>query len=293
MDFKIGSVRGRGGEIAAILCLALGAQAQVALDAPTDRWTAVVYPNSLHPDPYADQQTGSREGDLVGNLLHPAFYTLFDGAGTASPVDGTLAFRARIGADKNPAGFATALFVGMDADSDGDLDLFLGVNNSGSKDTVGLWAPGTGANTSPSTTTLQATPLSAYIPSAATYDWRAVSAAADPTASSFDLDGGGDTDRFLSFAVPFADVVGALSLQGISIDQNTHVRYVMATATQANSLNQDLNGVAGSVNSSMTWAQLGVASTPITPTGMLPEPSTALLILVGGLGMRIVQRRRA
>ena len=126
----------------------------------------------------------------------------------------------------------------------------------------------------------------------ASYRWEPVTAESDPLAGLYDIDGGGATDYFLSFAVPFADVVDQLYVRGITIDEATHVSYVMATATQANSLNQDLNGVKGSVNSPVTWADLGVASTPITATGQLPEPSTALLALVGVAGLRVLRRRR-
>ena len=45
------------------------------------------------------------------------------------------------------------------------------------------------------------------------------------------------------------------------------MRYVMGTATQANSFNQDLNGVNGGVNSSLTWADLGAITTPLNVTG--------------------------
>lgn len=256
--------------------VAVGA-ARAALDvaSPTTDWTGILYPGSVVPDPSNDQQTGSSEGDLVGNSTNASFYTKFDDAGTPSLVDGTLAFRARVGADKNPVGFATAVFVGLDADQDGALDLFLGVNNSGSSDHVGIWPPGAGANTSPNTTTIEA-PLITYAEASTNYDWRAVDATIDPTASSFDIDGGGDNDYFVSFSVPFSDVVALMAARGIVVDENTKMRYVMATATQANSLNQDLNGVNGSVNSSMTWSDLGVVSLPITASGEMSPTAVVL-----------------
>src|SRR5437764_9541980 len=39
--------------------------------------------------------------------------------------------------------------VGIDANHDGAIDLFLGVNNSGAANTVGIWNPGAGLNVSP------------------------------------------------------------------------------------------------------------------------------------------------
>lgn len=262
----------------------------VDIASPTTTWTPVLYANN-NPDPSKDQQTGSAEGDIVGNALNPSVYTTFGNAGTPSLTDGTLAFRIRIGADMSPGGFKTALFVGIDGNSDGALDLFLGINNSGAANTIGIWDPGSGLNVSPSTTTLVSTPLVSYAMTAANYSWTQVTATNDPKATSFDLDAGGPTepDFFLSYSIPFADIVAQLAANGIvGFNENSTMSYVVATATQANSLNQDLNGVAGSVNSSLTWSQLGVQSNAMTPAGVavVPEMESAfgiigLLVAVG------------
>ena len=291
--------------IVPLLCLgglvafALPAHASVVdLTAPTTSWTPILYSNN-NPDPSNDQQTGSPEGDIVGNAAHASAYTMFGDAGTSSLTDGTLGFRVRLGADTNPAGFKTALFVGIDANNDGKLDLFLGVNNSGSADTVGIWNPGTGANVSPSTTSMVATPLVSYTPTASNYYWSAVTATNDPSVGgATDLDGGGQNDFFLGFAIPFADIVSQLAAAGITFDQNSTLTYVIATATQANSLNQDLNGVAGSVNSSLTWSQLGVLSNPMTAAGLASVPEinptlwVGLLLVAAGLQRWFSQRAK-
>ena len=255
----------------------------VDITSPTTTWTPVLYANN-NPDPSKDQQTGSAEGDIVGNALNPSVFTTFGNGNTPSLIDGTLAFRIRIGADMSPAGFKTAVFVGIDGNSDGALDLFLGVNNSGAGGIIGIWDPGTGTNTSPSSTTIVSTPLASYTQAAANYSWMQVTATNDPNATSFDLDAGGPTepDFFLSYSIPFADVVAKLAANGITgFNENSTMSYVVATATQANSLNQDLNGVAGSVNSSLTWSQLGVQSNLMTPAGIavVPEMDSALGIV--------------
>src|SRR6266571_2187471 len=90
----------------------------------TTTWTPILYPNNNNPDPSNDQQTGSEEGDIVGNVAHPSVYTIFANAGTPSLTDGTLAFRIRVGADANPPGFKGAAFIGIDANGNGSLDLF-------------------------------------------------------------------------------------------------------------------------------------------------------------------------
>ena len=271
----------------------------VDLTAPTTSWTPILY-SSSNPDPSNDQQTGSSEGDIVGNAQHPSAYTMFGDGNTPSLTDGTLAFQIRLGADTSPSGFKTALFVGIDANNDGKLDLFLGVNNSGSADTVGIWNPGSGANVSPNTTSIVSTPLVSYTPTAANYAWRAVNTTNDPSVgSATDLDGGGQNDYFLGFAVPFSDVVAQLAAAGITFDQNSTLTYVIATATQANSLNQDLNGVGKNYDPSLTWSQLGVVSIPMTPGGVAPVPEVnpalwiGLLLLAATVQRRLSDRTRA
>jgi hypothetical protein len=266
------------------------AHAAVVVDvsAPTTAWTTITY-GSNAPDPSNDQQTGSSEGDIVGNAAHPSAYTQFGDAATPSTTDGTIGFRVRVGADVSPAGFKTALFVGIDANRDGALDLFVGVNNSGSADTIGIWNPGNGANISPNTTTIVSTPLVSYTQTALNYNWSAVSLTNDPTVgTATDLNGDGKNDYFLSFSVPFNDVVTQLSARGITgFDQNSPLSYVIATATQANSLNQDLNGVGGNYDANSSWSTLGVQSDGITPAGT-PVPETNVTIaglLVVGLAI--------
>ena len=106
----------------------------------------------------------------------------------------------------------------------------------------------------------------------------------DPSVgTATDLDGGGQVDYFLGFSLPFADVVNQLSLLGIAgFNQDSTLSYVIATATQANSLNQDLNGVDQNYDSALTWSQLGVLSDPMTPAGMavVPEVNGAVWIFL-------------
>ena len=266
----------------------------VEITSPSTTWTPVLYANN-NPDPSKDQQTGSAEGDIVGNALNPSVYTTFGNAGTPSLVDGTLAFRIRLGADVSPGGFKTAMFVGLDANSDGALDLFLGVNNSGAANTIGIWDPGAGLNISPSSTTIVSTPLVSYAITAANYSWTQVTATNDPKATSFDLDAGGPTepDFFLSYSIPFADIVTQLAANGITgFNENSTMSYVVSTATQANSLNQDLNGVAGSVNSSLTWAQLGVQSNQMTPAGIAVVPEVNSIVGIAGLLFAVAAHQR-
>jgi hypothetical protein len=262
-------------------------------------WTAL--PN-IYLDPNLDQQTGQGEADLVGVVSDPGFFIGWDGA--------NVYYRVRIGAaaQTGPAFKSEVFWIGMDANNDGKLDLFLAVNNTGSTTNIGFWAPGASANTSPNTTSI-APENSAYqiAESASNFDYRFVTAAIDDLVgfSTSDLDADGHQDVYLSIAVPFFGASGSKTLQGafaglanLVINQNTPIRYVTATSTQTNSLNQDLGGIAGGVNSTTTWQDLGAFSNPATPAGAItPEPSTWILFGTSGAiliaASRIRSRRAA
>ncbi len=93
---------------------------------------------------------------MVGSGTDYGLLTTFNNNGTASSTDGTLGFRIRVGemggTNANPA-FKAAAWIGIDADLNGSVDAFIGVNFSGSSNSFGIYDAGTGANNSPSTTT--------------------------------------------------------------------------------------------------------------------------------------------
>jgi hypothetical protein len=279
---------------------ALGTSAQAVTIDPsssTAGWTPIAYASVL-PDAADDQATGIPEADIVGNAANPAAYFRFDDAGTPSGTDGFIAFRVRIGADKNPAGFDHFLGVGVDANSDGALDLFLAVDNSGNPDRLGIFDAGAGANTSPSTTSINSSPLFSYALSVSNYHFGAVNATIDPSATSFDVDADANNDYFVSFVIPFANVVSALSAQGVNgVDDASPMRFVFGSSTQPNALNQDLGGPTGGTSSTQTWGQLGAMSNTLTSSGGFvptPEPGTASLVALGllALAVRTDHRRR-
>jgi hypothetical protein len=141
--------------------LGYGAFTQTAsaldLTLPTSSWTPITYANN-NDDPFDDQQTGDPESDIVGGFMvngvrtgPPAAYTMFDPGG-ASLTDGTLAFRVRVGAQKQPALWARVMMIGIDANTDGKLDVFVIANNQGNLKEIDIYKAGTGANNSPNTT---------------------------------------------------------------------------------------------------------------------------------------------
>jgi len=253
--------------------------AQIDPWSSTAWWTPIIY-GALYPDFSGDQQTGSSEGDIVGDFSNPSLYLGYYNGGTTNIfTDGQLAFRFRLGGDKSPAGYKGVAVIGMDLNRDGTLDLFAGVNNSGSTPMIGLWWAGSGANSTPNSTSVSSTPTYSYTETAANYSWMPVSLANDPSATTTDVDGGGGTDYFLSFTISFSDLVSMATNVVPRFNESSLVNFVAITGTQLNSLNQDINGVNGGINSSLTWNDLGAFSQTYTGGGELavPEPSSAAL----------------
>ena len=259
------------------------------IDSPTTEWTAITY-GGLYPDYYSDQQTGPEDSDIVGTNGVPAFYTKFDDAGTPDLTDGTLAFRIRI-SGKSKDYWENVMFIGMDANLDGALDIFAGLYKN---NTVNLYYPGSGLNISPNTTTIESAFYSTAVTSS-NYSFMAVDAVNAPGLPT-DLDGipsKDPTDYFVSFSIDFNQLVTGLAATSIYITEETPISFLAATATQQNSLNQDLNGAPkiDQSNSDYSWEQLGASATPTSPTGeVVPEPAMISLILTGGLTLLYLRR---
>ena len=133
-----------------------------------------------------------------------------------------------------------------------------------------------------------------YVEDATNFDYRARNDPRSVWHAPFDLNVDGNVDYYLSFAVPFADIVSEMSrLSGITITANSPVTIVAVTSTQNNSFNQDLGGVQGGVSSKSTWTDLGGISTLYVPLDQFATPEPGLfwmsgLALVGVLmGKRI------
>ena len=272
--------------IVTISCLAISqafGAINVVSDSDTGGWIAI----SGNYDYLSDQQTGQPSSDIVGgsggsyNVYDSGFFTNWD-PGTASNTDGTLGFRVRLDDHdgNNTPAYNGFLWVGIDADMSGSIDVFVGVDKQGNSSKIAIYDAGSGLNNSPSTTTIaQNAYYSTDAVSGTNYSYRAVNNLTDGgTTNDITTSTSGDVDYYVSFTLDFDRVVSFLNTQGISINDATPMRYVLATATQGQSLNQDLGQLPKDFDGVQTWEQLGGFSPTMTATGtVVPEPSTMLL----------------
>lgn len=255
--------------------------------ASLNNWT----PFAGNYDFLSDQQTGQPSADIVGEGTNYGFYMAFDDNGASFSTDGDLAFRIRFdapGDTKNPANFKSVVWVGIDADLSGAIDVFLGLSDSGNTTDLIIRDAGSGLNTSPSTTSISNTNYWIATANSSNYSYRAVNSASDGGTTN-DITGTGDPDYYVSFVVPFQQIVNFLATPAggsMTITDQSQLRYVVATSTQTNSLNQDLGGVDGGINSVVRWDAPGGGLTSV------PEPSGGMLVLGSVLGGLLIRRRR-
>jgi hypothetical protein len=257
-------------------------------------------------DQIADQQ-GNIGGDIVGSGTNFGLFMTFNDNGSALSTDGTLGFRIRLDVATPPANkpvFDRAAWIGIDADLNGSVDVFIGVNQSGSAASLGIYGTGSGANTSPSTTTISSTPYNNptntnpdYIIGANNFNFRAVDFGPTKdggTTNDVTTATSGDPDFYVSIMVPFADVVGFLATKSININDQTALRYVAATSTSGNNLNQDLGGVNGGTGSTSTWEALGGFTQVVNSSGtvVVPEPTSTSLFAFAALTVVATRRKR-
>lgn len=270
-------------------------------------------------DPVYDQQTGQGDSDFVSSTGNPGFFIQF---GQINGVD-HLAFRVMLNEYKT-TGNIVNIRLGFDGNTDGVADLFLGLSQQSNQFGIVFQAPGTGANDSPSTTTLG----TAFYPTTHVGTLNANNNALLVDATNFSniqiADGvtqvgtGGQAttpadnraayfpgwttqqeasankvslDAMISYAVPLADINSALAQIGsaITVTPDLLMRWIAVTATQNNSVNQDAYGT-DKTGFSNTYASflpyMDAYGRPI------PEPSSYGLLTFAGLGAFHLLRRR-
>jgi hypothetical protein len=266
--------------------------AAITVSGPTTLWTPINKPGVVS-DFARDNQANIADLELVGDADNSAFYGQFDGLGTPSTVDGEIAFRFRMSGDQGNARFAGYAWVGVDADRDGTLDLFL----SASDRDIGIYeTDANSTNSSPGETGIGSLIWSTRT-NQDNYEWAPVTATNDPTATSFDIDNEAGTDYFLSFVLPFNQLVSAVtSITALpAFDETAVLSYIAATSTNRNTLNSDINGIEGGTSSQTPWNdeengitnETGVDGTPI------PEPvTTSVIVAFIALALLCVRKRK-
>lgn len=266
-------------------------------------WTAIMY--GVNQDPHGDSQAGAADTDIIGDGSHGSLYTAYDSNGTGSAADDTLMFRLRIDNPTSSTTFNGVAIVGLDANLDGRIDLFISVDGRNNTQAVRLLDPGTGANISPSTTTTSPLPTGwlvnngVYAFTAQNYSVAAASAGNDPHWNgSADLSGDGKTDVFVSWRIPIADIAAVLAKPS-PVDRNgiygprgasgvggftkdTVVQYVAFTQTQPGPINGDINGVGANYDKNATFASLGALTAPMSASNPVPAgPELAIAEPIG------------
>lgn len=89
-------------------------------------WITIMY--GAGKDPHGDSQAGAADTDIVGDASHGSFYTGFDDNGTTATNDDYICFRLRIDNPTSSSVFSGVAVVGMDANLDGRIDLFMSID---------------------------------------------------------------------------------------------------------------------------------------------------------------------
>jgi hypothetical protein len=281
-----------------------------------------------------DAQTGDPRAELVGDADNPGFYFGYESDPSNALNGGRLMFRVRVAAwdtntnDKSTPGnfggeYGSSLFIGIDGNGDGAIDIFVAADDRGSsaQNGVKIFYPNCPSGSTdcfkgPSSTNLGAQTGSTALfnaPGVAkNFDWRQVNSTSDPRTSQGEAplnqnvthssvgsnSNYQNIDGFFSFAVSLADVRTALANNPNAVgritnfNSGTSMRFIAVTAQQENSFNQDTGGCDNTATIA-SWAC--ALSDPVTPNlivGPTPEPGTSLL-LVSGIGLFAFSRRRS
>lgn len=289
--------------IAAGLLVVFQAQAQdpLVVSSPTRDantfaylWTPLTTAGSggaLLTDAALDQQTGQIEDDFVGTA-QSGFLIRSGQINNAEAV----AFRLVQNKAYRGTTFTGQASVGLDVTGEGALDLVLTAIGKNQSTGISYQAPGTGANVSPSTTTLGAPVLIAPF-SSSNFNYQLVNSTSYPGATQV----GTDADVMLTFAVTFEQLNNSLRTvlnnPTMTVQPTDMVRFVAFTSTQTNAINQDIYGSTGIAGATRFDAPGGGFTEFTDFRGRpVPEPSTIAAVagLLGvGLGLRWWRARAA
>ncbi|MFZ9793542.1 MAG: beta strand repeat-containing protein, partial [Gemmataceae bacterium] len=257
-------------------------------------WTPIMigatkdYPN--------DSLALAPDTDIIADGTHGSLYTAFDDNNTPGTADDSLVFRMRINNPTSTTNFAGVAIVGMDANMDGRVDIFMAVDGRNNGQAIRLFDPGTGLNTSPSTTSTSPLPVG-FLPNNGVYPFSASNYSIDAVSSTSDPNWNGQTDglngytdgkndAFISWRLPIADLstvlakpspvdragnYGPRGVTGIAgFNKDTVVQYVNFTQTQTGPINGDLNGAPRNYDGAFTFSALGASTAPMSASNPVP-----------------------
>jgi len=241
--------------------------AQSVLDATSTFSQPVNSSRVTMTDFLADQATGQGADDFVVNGIYIK-YALVNGVQTQ--------FVRAVFTNYQTKGFGGNFKVGVDANSDGAIDIVYGVVDSGANKGIAFQTPTTGAVSVGSTSLGAVTSTTAFTSTNYSY-----------TTLDFNPSYGS-----LTFAISFSSVQAALSAQGIGVTENSFLRNIYFTATNAGAINQDIFGVSG-INNTLRFDSGGGFTEYQNFNGsvpVIPEPSTygfmMMSTIVGFIGFR-------
>ena len=273
-----------------------------SLASPTTQWKTLLRGPAF--DFINDQQATATDLELVGNQNHPVLYSQYDDGGTPGTVnesDDTVFFRVRMSGSKSTGSSAFSsgyLFLGCDVNLDGAIDFFISVTQRTTKESrVSIWSTGSGLNNSPNTTTIAAEiPLFGLLtePGLSRFSFVPVTSVLDPTVTDLNLNTPAaelsgltlvQQDHFLSIAIPFSNTTPAIdsykeaaAAKGFSVNKDTPLNILLATSTQSNSMNSDINGYQGGTRSTTSFKDQGA----FVPTRTFPNALPVITSNGGG-----------
>ena len=244
-------------------------ESKIAL--PSSRWTDILKGGQY--DPTADLQAQSAI-DLVGNADNTLLYLEYNDYVLSDPTDDRMEMRVRVGKNTvdsrgNLSGY---IWLGMDVDLDGDLDLFLVVEGSYGTNKLYVYGAGAGANNSPNTTSLGTGVLLGVLQSN-NLNFDTVKNLDGSSYVNLGNDGTND-DRYISFTFNFNDfktVANALPLTneganisslngGVGLTKDTLMKFLVASAPSIFTLNGDIGGYGATDNYDTIYPIQGVYS---------------------------------
>ncbi|WNC71018.1 OmpA family protein [Thalassotalea psychrophila] len=255
-----------------LLFIASTSQAQditIDLASPSSAWKEIMKGSTF--DPNGDTQAGASGVELVGDDVHSVLSTLYDEQATENDdSDDEIAYRIRIGDDKDTAVY----IIGIDANLDGEIDLFLAANTKAKDQVLQFYSPGNKSNTSPSTTSIAQSNYEISLDQT-NYNFSSVESIEtdSPDGLIIDIGNNGQLDHFVSFVLPFDDLKNQIfSASGINITKNSVMQYILLSLTQTNALNGDFGGIDDKVDDwDATYENLGMFSDPLSLSNLAPK----------------------